>query len=157
MGIEIERKFRVLSLGDYPLGDGEEIDQGYLSDGDPTVRVRTKGRKAFITIKNRGKDPEDGEPISSAEFEYEIPMNDAAELLDIARFRLQKTRYRTDSGVEIDVFKSPHDALIMAEYESEDGAQPAPLPGVNWFEVTEDRRYSNASIARNGVPPLDEK
>lgn len=156
MAIEIERKYRVLSLGGLELPRGQEIDQGYLTTNGTTVRVRTKGPKAFLTIKFASRNSRDkGGALERQEFEYEIPVEDAKQLLDQAPYRLTKVRHLLPSGVEVDVFTGRHEGFVLAEYESTDGSQPEPLPGVEWEEVTEDRRYSNSWIARNGVPPLD--
>lgn len=156
MGLEIERKYRVISLGDLPLENGKPIDQGYLSEGGPTVRVRTVGPKGFLTIKSSIKEKQVlGGAIHNLEFEYEIPFEDALELLKIARYRLRKTRYYLKGGVEIDIFHDRHEGLILAEFESEDGSHPEPLPGVVWEEVSGDKRYTNSSIARNGMPEAE--
>jgi CYTH domain-containing protein len=153
MGTEIERKYLVHSLGDYTPTAGELIDQGYLSDGDPTVRVRLRAGRGYLTIKYRDADPKPGQPISNHEFEYVIPGEDASELLKIANARITKTRHVLDSGIELDIFHGRHKGLIMAEYESEDGALADCPTGWSWEEVTTDRRYSNSWMARNGVPP----
>jgi adenylate cyclase len=51
MGQEIEKKFLLSSL---PVGVANPvvIKQGYLSTGDPEVRVRQKGTKFFATAKS---------------------------------------------------------------------------------------------------------
>lgn len=156
MAIEIERKYRVQSLGGLELPKGQEIDQGYLANSGCTVRVRTKGPRAYLTIKFPARRlQETGGALERQEFEYEIPVPDARELLELAPFRLTKTRHLLPNGVELDIFHGRHEGLILAEYESVGGSQPEPLPGLQWQEVTEDRRYSNSWIARNGIPPLD--
>ena len=153
MPIEIERKFRVVAMDDIDLPSGIPIDQGYLSEGDPTVRVRTKGDRGWLTIKAPGRSPADTKgALVRNEYEYEIPFDEAKELLDLARYRLQKVRYFLTGGVELDIFHGRHAGLILAEFESDDGSQPQPIRGVRWKEVTSDRRYSNAWIARNGIP-----
>jgi CYTH domain-containing protein len=154
MGMEIERKYLVLDLGGMPLADGDEIDQGYLSEGPPTVRVRLRAGRGWLTIKHRSSATVDpGGAVASHEFEYEIPAGDARQLLEFSAARLCKTRYNLAGGIELDVFHGRHEGLILAEYESTDGAQIDPPPGVRWIEVTEDRRYSNSWMARNGIPP----
>ena len=94
MAIEQERRFLV--RGAFPKTDGVAISQGYLSTvKERTVRVRTKGDKAFITVK--GETDSAGKRL---EFEYEIPLTDAREMLDIcAPYPIEKTRYHVnDSG-----------------------------------------------------------
>ena len=154
MTLEIERKFLVTKIRKMTLPKGEAIEQGYLSDGEPTVRVRTRGKSGFITIKCAGKKSAKlGKAIVREEFEYEIPAVEAKALLKVAKWKLKKTRHYLANGVELDVFKGNHRGLIMAEYESEDGSAPEPIKGIEWREVTEDRRYSNSWIARHGIPP----
>lgn len=156
MGVEIERKFLVEDLGGVILPPGLEIDQGYLSEGEPTVRVRTLGPRAFLTVKaSAGAPSADGAPIHRLEFEYEIPHAEALELLQLCRARLTKVRHLLPGHLEVDVFTGRHAGLIVAEYESEDGGQPVRPEGMRWTEVTADRRYSNSWMARHGVPPRE--
>src|SRR5665648_1024041 len=93
MALEIERKFLVDSTKWTPTGQGTSLIQAYLSiDPNPTVRIRIAGEKAFLTIKGRS------ETISRPEFEYEIPVDDAAEMLKLAISNpVEKNRQSTDS------------------------------------------------------------
>jgi len=91
MGKEIERKFLVHPRKWSDLGPGLEIRQGYLSASKlSSVRVRTYGDKAYVTIKGSTKD------ITRDEYEYEIPLNDANEILAslCEHPPIEKTRYR---------------------------------------------------------------
>ena len=65
------------------------ICQGYLSrDPHRTVRVRTVDNKGYITVKGLSTGD------IRAEFEYEIPVADARELLDMCiRPILEKRRH----------------------------------------------------------------
>lgn len=158
MGLEIERKYRILSMDDIPLPPGIPIDQGYLANNHNTVRVRVKAGKGYLTIKCATDEPANGDAASAVvcqEFEYEIPLDDARKLLNATKDRIQKTRHHLDNGVELDIFHGRHEGLIMAEFESDDGAQAPVIPGVRWREVSVDRRYSNAWMARNGIPDID--
>jgi CYTH domain-containing protein len=77
MGIEIERKFLVKQDLWRPEGPGTAFRQGYLATGGGrTVRVRVAGDQGFLTIKG----PTTG--LSRAEYEYAIPLEDAAAMLD---------------------------------------------------------------------------
>ncbi len=68
------------------------ISQGYLSvDPERTVRVRLKGERGFLTIKGLTHG------ATRAEYEYEIPANDARELLSLCVGKIiDKTRYLVD-------------------------------------------------------------
>src|SRR5262245_12764661 len=89
MGIEIERKFLVVSDAWRASAQRVLIRQGYLSsDGERTVRIRVRGDEAFITIK--------GMPtgISRPEYEYPIPLGDANEMLGRLCLRPLIEKYR---------------------------------------------------------------
>src|SRR5690349_354987 len=91
MGQEIERKFLVKPQEWRMPQDGTHYRQGYLSTvKERTVRVRAAGGKGFITVK--------GVNVGAvrAEYEYEIPLSDANEMLDrlCERPLIEKTRYR---------------------------------------------------------------
>ena len=75
--MEIEHKYLV--NGDsYRLMACETsvIKQGFLSRApERVVRVRVRGDKGFITIKGKGHG------ASHPEFEYEVPLEDAMEMM----------------------------------------------------------------------------
>lgn len=132
--------------GDPPLNDGVEMMQGYLSkDPERTIRVRLEDEKAVITIKGATLG------ISRLEYEYEIPFEDARELLDLTVDGIvEKTRYyyRTDSHVwEIDVFKGKNKGLIVAEIELSDEHESFDKPVWLGDEVSDDKRYANSSLS----------
>src|SRR6186713_2630767 len=75
VGLEIERKFLVTGT-QWRRPDSQRLSQGYLSrDKQRTVRVRIAGAKAFLTIKGETRG------ATRAEFEYEIPVGEAGQLL----------------------------------------------------------------------------
>ena len=77
MGVEIERKFLLANEGWRGQGIPTRMRQGYLvADAVRTVRVRIEGERAVITIKGKSTGATRGE------WEYEIPVADATELLD---------------------------------------------------------------------------
>jgi hypothetical protein len=69
MGTEIERKFLVRAESwRAAAADSRRLRQGYAAiDGQTTVRVRTDGEEAWLTVKG----PQAG--LTRAEFEYRIP------------------------------------------------------------------------------------
>lgn len=146
MGKEIERKFLVKEELWKPKEEGVRIAQGYLSTApERTVRVRIKGNRGYLTVKGKN------EGISRKEFEYEIPMEDAEELLKLCESSiLEKRRYReTVEGHvwEVDVFSGENEGLLLAEielqYENESFKKPQWLGN----EVSEDSRYYNSSLS----------
>ncbi len=146
MSIEIERKFLV--IGDHWKQSAQGIlyRQGYLSiDKDRTVRVRIAGDRGCMTVKG----PTVG--IARAEFEYEIPVGDANEMLDALCLKplIEKVRYtlvyRTIRW-EIDEFLGENRGLVIAEVELSDPEQQIDLPDWVGMDVSEDRRYFNSSL-----------
>ena len=80
MGLEIERKFLVnpakWAAAEKPKR--EFYRQGYmLTDPNKTIRVRATDTKGFLTIKGKT------EGATRAEFEYEIPKEEAIQLLNM--------------------------------------------------------------------------
>lgn len=148
MALEIERKFLVNPEKWTPSGTGKQIVQAYLNVGpQSSVRVRIKGEQAFLTIKGRS------ETFARPEFEYEIPLEDARELLKLSVTGLiEKIRYAVDfKGFlwEVDVFQGKNSGLLMAEIELEAEAQEFPLPGWVQQEVTGDIRYFNSYLSQH--------
>lgn len=149
MGKEIERKFLLKGDAWRDLAQGTMYRQGYLNSAkERTVRVRTVGDKAFLTIK--------GITVGAtrAEYEYEIPFADCNALLDNLAEKplIEKKRYKIKQGEfvwEIDEFFGDNKGLIVAEVElaSEDQAFPKP----EWVgeEVTGDPRYFNSNLIKH--------
>ena len=76
MAIEIERKF-LLKNDSWRAGAvGSEICQGYAQLPNGVFRVRIYGDKAFLTVKGKLSG------LARAEFEYEIPIDDARAMLE---------------------------------------------------------------------------
>jgi len=153
MGIEIERKFLVIGENWRAEADeGSRIRQAYLANGGgASVRVRRANDRAWITVKG------EREGIARPEFEYEIPCPDADEMLTslCGGPILEKVRYRVMRGAlvwEIDVFEGVASGLVIAEVELASIDQPLDRPEWIGDEVTHDRRFRNAAIARDGPP-----
>lgn len=150
MAREIERKFLV--CGDYKSHAkmNARIVQGYLSSvPQRTVRVRTKGERAYLTIKGEG----DERGISRYEWEREIPFDEAVELLELCESgTIDKTRYVIRHGghvFEVDEFHGRNEGLTVAEIELESEDEPFDRPDWLGEEVTGDDRYYNAMLTKN--------
>ena len=144
MGVEIERKFKVKEHF-RPTGVGIEMAQGYLSrDPRRTVRIRIAGIQGFLTIK--------GETCGAtrSEYEYEIPAEEARELLALCDTPLvEKTRYvemLCGKRWEVDIFHGANEGLRVAEIELAAEAETFALPEWVGDEVTGERRYYNAAL-----------
>ncbi len=119
MAKEIERKYLIHEDRSWRDVAGIVYRQGYLSTvKERTVRVRTIGQKGYLTIK--------GVTVGATrlEFEYEIPVAEADEMLDglCERPLIEKTRRKIEhDGLiwEIDEFFGENAGLILAEVELE--------------------------------------
>jgi len=149
MSQEIERKFLVKGEYKSQAVRSFRIVQAYLSSvTGRTVRIRIKGEKAYITIK--GKSNESG--VSRYEWEKEIPVNEAEELLLLCKpGAIDKTRHEIPVGkhiFEVDEFYGDNSGLTLAEVELKDEAESFIKPEWLGEEVTGDRRYYNSCLTR---------
>lgn len=149
MGKEIERKFLVKN-SEYKTSSDEALyKQGYLCiNPNRTVRVRVVGDKGLITVKGKSTG------ASRLEFEYEIPFEDANEMLDILCEKpiIEKIRYTYDyAGFiwEIDEFLGDNEGLVVAEIELQDESMEFSKPIWIGEEVTGDPKYYNSSLIKN--------
>lgn len=149
MGVEIERKFLVDLRKWRPRGPGEEICQGYIStEPDRTVRIRLADNQAFVTFKSAKQG------ISRSEFEYEVPRDDAVEMVQVLCEKppIRKRRYEEQVGRhvwQVDVFEGENVGLVVAEIELTREDEMFQRP--NWLltEVTSDERYSNSNLVNH--------
>lgn len=147
MGQEIERKYLVDHSKWQQLDkpSGQLYRQGYLlTDPNKTIRVRQTTDKGFLTIK--------GLSIGTTrpEYEYEIPFDEAKELLDnFSISELSKIRYKIlhDNKVwEVDEFLGDNNGLIVAEIELTSEEENFSIP--KWIdkEVTGEEKYYNSNL-----------
>lgn len=153
MAQEIERKFLV---------EGEDfkreayavshIQQGYIgTKPGRTVRIRIRDERAYITIKG----PAGKEGLSRYEFETEISVSDAHDLLLLCEpGMIDKHRYLVKSPDgkhvwEVDEFHGDNDGLVMAEIELGSENESFEKPHFIGREVTGDRRYYNGHLHAN--------
>lgn len=147
MGKEIERKFLVAA--DWkPSGPGKRIVQGYLSDAPKsTVRVRIADGRGYITVKGETKG------IERSEFEYEIPLEDAEEMLTFCAMppieKYRHEEYFNGRKWEIDIFCGENAPLVLAEIEL--SAQDEKFCAPTWLgkEVSDDPRYYNSNLSHS--------
>ena len=148
MGKEIERKFLVKSNLWEKDTKPQLIRQGYLTiSKEKVIRIRIVGDRGLITIK--------GEPdgITRYEFEYNIPLNEAEEMLTnlcekpIIEKERTSIRYKNFTW-EVDRFKGENLGLLIAEVELEDESQNPSIPDWVGEEVTGDPRYYNSNLVK---------
>nr|WP_250808567.1 CYTH domain-containing protein [Neorhizobium tomejilense] len=155
MAKEIERKFKV--VGDDWRGEVSTsylIEQAYLvAERERSVRVRIRTLltddgsaqpECFLTMKFGAT------AISTDEFEYAIPYEDARSLYSHAdNLCLSKVRHLVEFDGrtwEVDEFRGKHEGLIIAELEAEDAASVNNFPSWVGMEVTYDSYFKNASL-----------
>lgn len=147
MGVEIERKF--LTRNDSWRTQVERslpMRQGYLHRADNSaIRVRICGDQAHINIKKT----QDG--IQRLEFEFDIPLDDAEDLLEKVAMapQIEKTRHELRFGDhlwEIDEFQGENAGLVVAEIELNDPDELFERPEWLGEEVSQDRRYFNSNL-----------
>lgn len=149
MATEIERKFLLVSAEWRQLvSRSETFRQGYLSN-DPraSVRVRISGNHATLNIKGMTLG------VQRPEYEYPIPLADAAELLAqlCARPLIEKTRHFVEFGGnlwEIDEFHGDNAGLIVAEVELDSPDQVIPMPAWAGKDVSHLERYYNVRLTQ---------
>lgn len=149
MGVEIERKFLLTGEDWRSLGEPVLLRQGYLcTDPMRTVRVRIEGEQGVLTIKSKSVGATRGE------WEYPVPLHEAAELLDRLCERPLVEKYRrriAHAGFvwEVDEFLGENAGLVVAEIELPSEETPFARPAWIGQEVTGDKRYYNSSLIRH--------
>jgi len=146
---EIERKYQVKLDAWVPQGEGIHFKQGYLnSQKERVVRVRIEGTRAKLTIKGITTG------VTRSEFEYAIPVEDAALLLDnlceqplIDKHRHKEVHF--GKTWEIDVFHGLNEGLVVAEIELASEDEAITLPAWAGPEVSSDPRYFNSNLLKN--------
>lgn len=151
MATEIERKFLV--DGDEwrnAITHSEWFRQGYISTGETgrgSVRVRVSGDQAWLNLKQAVKG------LERLEFEYQIPLQDANQILDnlCEKPIIEKTRHYVpyEGHVwEVDEFEGLNHGLVIAEVELDSTDARLLLPEWVGNEVTDDSRYYNACLVK---------
>ncbi len=146
---EIERKFLVKNDDWRDNADSTQYRQGYLNpDPNATVRVRSAGVMAWLTIKSKPSN------LTRDEFEYPIPVADAEEMLDrlCTGPLIEKIRHKVEYAGkcwEIDEFQGRNQGLILAELELEHPDESFERPPWLGDEVTDDPRYFNSELSAN--------
>lgn len=150
MAIEIEHKF-LLANDDWRRDIKKSVlyKQGYLSS-EPTssIRVRIADTNAWLNLKSATIGTQ------RLEFEYEIPVSDAEEIINALCKKpiIEKIRHFVPNDHflwEIDEFAGENEGLIVAEIELPKPGQAFPKPAWLGEEVTHELRYYNNNLAKN--------
>jgi adenylate cyclase len=148
MAIEIEHKF-LLANNDWRhlVSHSIAYKQGYLSSQvTSSIRIRTSNDRGWLNIKSATIGTQ------RHEYEYEIPLADANEILSTLCKKplIEKTRHfvkNNDNIWEIDEFYGDNQGLIVAEIELTATGQDFEKPHWIGKDVTHDRRYYNNNLS----------
>lgn len=150
MAIEIEKKFLVTNDSYRTMAFScDHIVQGYLCrENGNSVRVRIRDGKGTLTIKGPSLD----NGLSRYEWEREIPLQDAEELLTLCNDgKIDKNRYLVKYGnhvYEVDEFFGDNHGLVVAEIELGSKDEEFMKPDFIGEEVTGQIRYYNSHLTR---------
>lgn len=143
---EIERKFLVLDGWQKDCFEAKHCLQGFIYiSKEKTIRVRVLQDKGYLTVKGAT------EGMTRLEYDYEIPLEDAKEMLTTLCIKplIEKQRYYCKHKGhlwEVDVFMGANEGLVLAEIELKDPEEVFDKPSWVGQEVTDDPRYYNASL-----------
>ena len=148
MAIEIEHKF-LLANDDWRehIIRSVKYRQGYLnSQATSSIRVRICDDNAWLNIKSATIG------THRHEYEYEIPLTDANEIINILCRKpiIEKTRHfviNDGNTWEIDEFDGDNQGLIVAEIELSEIGKAFSKPHWLGEDVTHDLRYYNNNLA----------
>lgn len=157
--MEIERKFLVKELPEnLAQYEFKQIKQGYIST-KPTIRIRQQDHTYILTVKGKGA-------IQRQEFEMEIEKEQFDNLLNkVEGGYISKKRYiipfvaeqplsEKNLIIELDIYEGDLQGFMNVEVEFSTIKDAILFEPPQWFgeEVTNDRRYSNASLVKFGIP-----
>ena len=147
MAIETERKYLVKGGFKHLAVKKIRIRQYYFStEPGRTIRLRITGEKGIITFKSGIRK----ESFSRNEWEFEIPLKDAEEMVEICLPGIiDKTRYYVPSGrhtFEVDVFHGKNEGLVIAEIELTTESEEFERPEWLGNEVTGNPEYYNSNL-----------
>lgn len=157
MAIEIERKFVPSNNAWRALSHmRERLVDGLLAAAEGRkIRVRLYETRATLTVKSA----RDG--LRRDEFEYEIPVADATEM--IAKHCGAKVLVKTRHYVEhlgfawhIDEYHGLLEGVVIAEVELESEHASVPLPAWVGRDVTQDPNYRQSHLLTARLAELSE-
>ncbi len=157
--MEIEKKFLVKTLpANLEIYPKKEISQGYISDINPTIRIRKLGDKHILTIKSVANIDVDKQHLMNNEIEFEITKEKFDHLsTKVDNNFVEKTRYFINMGeviAELDMYHNALAPLVTVEVEFKSVKDALSFTPPDWFglDVTEDINYKNFALSTKGLP-----
>lgn len=152
---EIERGSKLplyLSDSSVPLSDSSVISLPLSGGGVSNADGEGGTGVAFLTIKGQSHDG----GLSRYEFERQIPIPDALEMLKLCKGgRIDKVRHIVNYEGhmwEIDEFYGDNEGLLMAEVELQDADETVVLPHFIGPEVTGNPLFYNKHMLKEPYP-----
>ena len=111
-------------------------------------------KKAYLTLKSKIN------ASTNYEFEYLIPIKDAAELIKLSKYKITKTRYQIKINKKhwiVDIFGGSNFPLKIAEIELNHQNEEIQIPSWCAQEITGIKSLSNASLAMTPISKLSVK
>ncbi|MDR2558960.1 MAG: hypothetical protein LBC86_05385, partial [Oscillospiraceae bacterium] len=136
------------------MGSSIDILQSYISFM-PEIRLRNVNGTDFVFTLRM---PVEEGDVTRRDIEFNLSRDEYNELSQkISGTIIHKARYRfvyDGVSVRLDVFFGHLDGLIFAEVLFDNDAEAEAFMPLHWFgeEITEDRRYRNAMLSRDGMP-----
>lgn len=143
MALEIEHKFLVIKEQVPTASHTIKMIQGYIPTAPlMAVRVRVENDIARLAVKAKKSE------LVRFEYEYEIPMQDALEMLEnlCEKPLIQKTRHIIPIGNhkwEVDFFEGENKGLVVAEIELKTEDEAFEIPSWVTRNVTDKKEYRN--------------
>lgn len=151
---EIERKFLVKELPDN-LEHYKKLDikQGYIST-NPTIRLRQQNDEYILTIKSAGLMKKEEYEINLTKEQFENLWN------KIEGNVIEKSRYKiplnNNLTAELDIYDGFLKGFMNIEVEFSSTKEAILFDPPSWFgqEVTQNKKFSNASLSKFGIPEI---
>ena len=157
---EIERKYLVKYMPErFYAYEHKELEQAYLSYGEEGLEKRIRLMRSLSTVHYLYTEKSGG-TLAREENEFEIAKKEFDRLSSeaISKF-VKKARYYIPVAdgkylSELDVYHGELTGLVTVEVEFPTLEESLSFTPPDWFgeEITEDLRYKNKNLAKNGLP-----
>ena len=151
--MEIERKYLIENTEDLPENYQSfpfcQMEQGYLCTS-PVVRVRREDDLFYLTYKGKGllAREEYNLPLTKEAYEHLLPKADGI-ILKKRRYKIPLSTQDSTLTIELDIFESPYQGLILAEVEFPTVEEANNFVPPAWFgrDVTFSGEYQNSKLS----------
>ncbi len=156
--MEIEKKYLVKNLPkNLDKYKNLKISQGYISNTEPTIRIRQLGTEYILTIKSTENIEAKNKCIVNEEFEFKISEEKYIELsTKVSNTFIEKTRYYIPINnlmAELDIYHNQLNGLCTVEVEFNTLEEFEAFQPEDWFgeDVTKNIKYKNFYLSTYGL------